>query len=80
MLFTQAIRFCRTKCRRITAATGLSPVRFVQRRRLLEAMHLIETTTLTVEDVATRVGYQDSTALRKIIRRELGTTPSTLRR
>ena len=70
----------KTLSRRITAATGLSPVRFVQRRRLLEAMHLIETTTLTVEDVATRVGYQDSTALRKIIRRELGTTPSTLRR
>jgi transcriptional regulator GlxA family with amidase domain len=70
----------KTFSRRIVAATGLSPVRFVQRRRILEAMHLIETTTLTVEDVAARVGYQDSTALRKIIRRELGTTPSTLRR
>lgn len=70
----------KTLSRRITAATGMSPVRFVQRRRLLEAVNLIETTTLTVEDVAARVGYQDSTALRKIIRRELGTTPSTLRR
>jgi transcriptional regulator GlxA family with amidase domain len=39
----------------------------------------METTTLTVEAVATQVGYQDATALRKIIKRELGTTPSMLR-
>lgn len=70
----------KTLSRRIVAATGLSPVRFLQRRRILEAVHLIETTTMTVDAVAERVGYQDSTALRKIIRRELGTTPSTLRR
>jgi transcriptional regulator GlxA family with amidase domain len=70
----------KTLSRRIAAATGLSPVRFLQRRRILEAVHLIETTTMTVEAVAASVGYQDSTALRKIIRRELGTTPSALRR
>jgi transcriptional regulator GlxA family with amidase domain len=70
----------KTLSRRIVAATGLSPVRFVQRRRVLEAVHLIETTTMTIEEVAANVGYQDSTALRKIIRREVGTTPSTLRR
>jgi transcriptional regulator GlxA family with amidase domain len=69
----------KTLSRRIVAATGLSPVRFLQRRRVMEAVHLIETTAMTVETVATRVGYQDATALRKIIRRELGTTPSTLR-
>jgi transcriptional regulator GlxA family with amidase domain len=69
----------KTLSRRIVAATGLSPVRFLQRRRVMEAVHLIETTGMTVETVATRVGYQDATALRKIIKRELGTTPSTLR-
>jgi transcriptional regulator GlxA family with amidase domain len=69
----------KTLSRRIVAATGLSPVRFLQRRRVLEAMHLIETSTMTIEDVAEQVGYQDGTALRKIIRRELGTTPSSLR-
>lgn len=69
----------KTLARRISAATGLSPVRFLQRRRLMEAVHLIETTTMTVETIATQVGYQDSTALRKIIKRELGTTPSALR-
>lgn len=69
----------KTLSRRITAATGLSPVRFLQRRRVMEAVHLIESTAMTVDDVATKVGYQDATALRKIIKRELGTTPSTLR-
>jgi transcriptional regulator GlxA family with amidase domain len=69
----------KTLSRRISAATGLSPVRFLQRRRVMEAVHLIETTTMTVDAVAAKVGYQDATALRKIIRRELGTTPSTLR-
>jgi transcriptional regulator GlxA family with amidase domain len=69
----------KTLSRRIAAATGLSPVRFLQRRRVMEAVHLIETTAMSVEAVAASVGYQDSTALRKIIRRELGTTPSALR-
>ena len=45
----------------------------------MEAMHLIESSTMTIEDVAEQVGYQDGTALRKIIKRELGTTPSALR-
>jgi transcriptional regulator GlxA family with amidase domain len=69
----------KTLSRRIVAATGLSPVRFLQRRRVMEAVQLIETTSMTVEEVAAQVGYQDATALRKIIKRELGTTPSTLR-
>jgi transcriptional regulator GlxA family with amidase domain len=70
----------KTLSRRISAATGLSPVRFLQRRRVMEAAHLIETTGLTLDAVASKIGYQDSTALRKIIKRELGTTPSNLRR
>jgi transcriptional regulator GlxA family with amidase domain len=69
----------KTLSRRIVAATGLPPVRFLQRRRVMEAVHLIETTRMNIDDIAMKVGYQDGTALRKIIRRELGTTPSALR-
>ncbi len=69
----------KTLARRIAAATGISPVRLVQRRRLLRASHLIETTSLTIDAVAASVGYQDGTALRKIIKREMGTTPGALR-
>ena len=69
----------KTLARRIEAATGVSPIKFIQRRRLSHAAHLLETTALSVEAVAAQVGYQDSTALRKLIKREFGVTPSTLR-
>ncbi|WP_292935835.1 helix-turn-helix domain-containing protein [Noviherbaspirillum sp.] len=69
----------KTLARRVEAATGVSPVKFVQRRRLLHASHLIETTSMSIEAIAAKVGYQDGTALRKLVRREFGTTPAALR-
>lgn len=69
----------KTVARRIKAATGISPIKFIQRRRLSHAAQLLETTALSIEAIAAKVGYQDSTALRKLIKREFGVTPSTLR-
>jgi transcriptional regulator GlxA family with amidase domain len=69
----------KTLARRIDAATGVSPIKLVQRRRLLHAVHLLETTSMPIEMIAGSVGYRDGTALRKIIKRELGMTPSSLR-
>jgi transcriptional regulator GlxA family with amidase domain len=69
----------KTLARRIEAATGVSPVKFLQQRRLLHASHLIETSTMSIETIAVKVGYQDGTALRKLVRREFGTTPAALR-
>ncbi len=69
----------RTLARKIEAASGVSPVKFIQRRKLMHAVQLIETTTLAIDAVAERIGYQDATALRKLVRRELGTTPGALR-
>jgi len=69
----------KTLSRRIDAAAGVSPVKFIQRRRLLHASHLIETTSKSIEAIAAEVGYQDATALRKLVKREFGTTPAALR-
>lgn len=69
----------KTLSRRIASATGVSPIKFIQRRRLMRASHLIETTTHSIEAIAAQVGYQDGTALRKLIKREFGTTPSAMR-
>jgi len=69
----------KTLSRRVQAATGLSPIKLIQRRRLLMATHLIETTKLPIDEVAARVGYRDSTTLRRLIRRELEVSPSGLR-
>ncbi|WP_420474596.1 GlxA family transcriptional regulator [Noviherbaspirillum sp. ST9] len=69
----------KTLSRRIDAAMGVSPVKFIQRRRLLHASHLIETTNKSIEAIAAEVGYQDATALRKLVKREFGMTPAALR-
>lgn len=69
----------KTLARRIQAATGVSPVKFIQRRKLMHAVHLIETTQMSIDSVAEKVGYQDGTALRKLVKREFGTTPGGLR-
>lgn len=69
----------KTLARRIDAATGVSPIKFIQRRRLLLAAHLIETTSMSIDVIAGKVGYQDGTTLRKLVRREFGTTPTALR-
>lgn len=69
----------KTLSRRIEAATGVSPVKFIQRRRLVHASHLIESTSMSIEAIAAKVGYQDATALRKLVKREFGTTPAALR-
>lgn len=70
----------KTLARRIDAAIGVSPVKFIQRRRLLHAAHLIETSSLSIEAIAAKVGYQDGTALRKLVKRDFGTAPAALRR
>lgn len=69
----------KTLARRVDAAIGVSPVKFIQRRRILHAAHLIESTSMSIDAIAAEVGYQDATALRKLIKRELGTTPTALR-
>jgi transcriptional regulator GlxA family with amidase domain len=69
----------KTLARRIEAASGVSPIKFIQRRRLMRAAHLIETTSMSIDVIATQVGYQDGTALRKLVKREFGTTPGALR-
>jgi transcriptional regulator GlxA family with amidase domain len=69
----------KTLARRFDAAMGLTPLKFVQRRRLMQASHLLESTALPIEAIAEQVGYQDGTALRKLIKREFGATPNALR-
>jgi len=69
----------RTFSRKISAATGLSPVRFLQQLRIEQAVDLIETTSLPFEEVAFRVGYSDPSTLRSLIRRTSGLGPRELR-
>jgi len=60
----------RTFARRVTRATGLSPVRFLQRLRVERAVELLETTRLPLDEVARQVGYAEPSTLRRLLRRE----------
>lgn len=61
----------RTLQRRIRAVLGKPPIAFVQDLRLERAVHLLRVTRTTVDDVAARVGYQDASTLRTLLRRRL---------
>ncbi len=62
----------RTFARRLEAITGLSPVRFLQRLRVERAIELLETTRLSFDEIAARVGYSEPAALRRLLRRNGG--------
>jgi transcriptional regulator GlxA family with amidase domain len=69
----------RTFARRVAAATGLSPIQFLQQLRVERAIELIEATVLPFEEIAYRVGYSDPSTLRGLIRRGAGLGPRDLR-
>lgn len=69
----------RTFSRKVIAATGLSPVQFLQRLRVERAVELIESTSLPFEEIAYRVGYSDPSTLRTLIRKGAGVGPRDLR-
>jgi len=51
----------------------------VQSVRLNRARMLIERSRLTIEQVAAQVGYEDATALRRLMRKSTGASPSRFR-
>lgn len=70
----------RTLARRVATALATTPTRLVQRLRVARAVHLLETTDRSVDDIAGQVGYADAAAFRRIFRRETGDAPSACRR
>jgi transcriptional regulator GlxA family with amidase domain len=69
----------RTLARRVEKALGTTPQRFVQRMRVARAVHLLETTAQSVDEIAARVGYADPAAFRRIFRRYAAETPRMAR-
>jgi transcriptional regulator GlxA family with amidase domain len=69
----------RTFKRRFAAATGYSPIAYVQALRVEEAKHLLETTAAPTDDVGAQVGYTDPASFRRVFRRSTGVTPARYR-
>ena len=69
----------RTFARHVRDASGRAPLALVQSVRLNRARQLIESTRMTIAQVAESVGYDDATALRRLMRKAAGATPSQFR-
>ena len=63
-----------------TAEVGESPGRFVERTRLDAARRELETSTATLDVVASRCGLGSAETLRRIFHRHLGVSPDAYRR
>ena len=70
----------RTFDRRFRAATGYSPLSYVQALRIEEAKHLLETGARPIEEIALEVGYEDLASFRRLFRRLAGMSPGDYRR
>ncbi len=69
----------RTLSRHVKKATGKSTLALVQSVRQRRARALLASSRMTVEQVAAEVGYQDATALRRLLQRVAGANPSRFR-
>jgi len=70
----------RTFLRRFLRATGLRPTEYVQHLRIGKARDQLERSDLVIDEIAWRVGYEDSGAFRKIFQRLMGLSPGEYRR
>jgi signal transduction histidine kinase/DNA-binding LacI/PurR family transcriptional regulator/AraC-like DNA-binding protein len=60
--------------------TGLTPTNYLERYRIRQAKKLLETTEMSVSEVAQEVGIPDSSYFGRIFRRDTGITPAAFRK
>ncbi|GAB3423654.1 GlxA family transcriptional regulator [Flindersiella endophytica] len=70
----------RSLSRRFRAQTGTTPLRWLIRLRLQRAQELLETTELTIEQVAEGAGFGTAVVLRQHFNRTIGMSPQAYRR
>jgi transcriptional regulator GlxA family with amidase domain len=70
----------RTFERRFKAATGDTPLIYLQRVRVEAAKKMLETRNLSFEEISFRVGYEDTGAFRKVFLRQTGLRPREYQR
>ncbi|MCX5182902.1 GlxA family transcriptional regulator [Streptomyces sp. NBC_00268] len=70
----------RTFARRFREETGLPRRQWIIKQRLDRARHLLESSNLTIDQIATDVGFATATSLRQHMSAELGVSPLAYRR
>ncbi len=66
--------------RKLTALTGMSATHFIRSIRLDRAKELLQTTNLTISEVAYEVGFRDPNYFSRTFTEEFGTPPSETRK
>jgi transcriptional regulator GlxA family with amidase domain len=69
----------RTFARRFVTETGMTPLQWLLHQRVLAARELLETTSASVDEIATRCGFGTTASLRAHFRRYVATTPTAYR-
>ena len=69
----------RTLARHMHRGVNMTPREFVHRLRVRRAVHLLETTRSSVDDIAAQVGYADAAAFRRVFRRYAEDSPARIR-
>jgi len=69
----------RTLTRKFRATLGMSPLAYLQSRRVARAKELLEDTDLPLERIVEQCGYEDVSSFRKLFTRHVGMTPREYR-
>ncbi|WP_043673813.1 GlxA family transcriptional regulator [Streptomyces xylophagus] len=70
----------RTFTRRFREEVGVSPGQWLTQQRVERARHLLESTDLSMDQVATDAGFGTAQSMRQHLQTALGVTPTTYRR
>lgn len=70
----------RTFARRFRGATGYQPIDYVQSLRIEAAKKILESDATNIEEISSRVGYEDPASFRRVFKRKVGLTPAVYRR
>jgi len=62
----------RTLARRMQSVLGKTPLAYFQDLRIERAVHLLKTSSASVDQIAADVGYAEGVTLRTLLRRRLG--------
>src|SRR5262245_41355987 len=70
----------RTLARHMQTVLGKSPLSYFRSLRVERAVHLLKTSSASVDEIAARVGYTEGSILRVLLRRRLGLGIKEIRR
>lgn len=80
LLARQARMSTRSLSRKFREQVGTTPAQWITKARIRRAQHLLETTQLPVEQIATETGFQSASVLREHFSSIVGTAPLLYRR